>query len=58
MTVELTSELEAKSARVQETLDRRYDDLKSGKAELVPAEEVLRRLRAKGVAWREEAGAA
>lgn len=38
--------------RVQETLDTRYDDLKSGKARLVPAEEVVRRLRAKSAAWR------
>lgn len=78
MTVELTSELEAKLERlavetgrtkdefvqdamagyfdelerVQETLDTRYDDLKSGKVELVPAEEVVRRLRAKSAAWR------
>lgn len=36
--------------QVRDTLDSRYDDLKSGRVKLVPAEEVFARLRAKSEA--------
>jgi predicted DNA-binding protein len=34
---------------LRQTLDSRYDDVKSGKVKLIPGEEVLARLRAKRV---------
>ena len=34
-------------AHIQETLDRRYDDLKSGRVQPIEGEEVLKRLREK-----------
>jgi len=39
-------------ARVRETLDRRYDDIKSGRVQLIDGEEAFARLRAKSEAWR------
>lgn len=36
--------------QVRGTLDRRYDDIKSGKVKLVPGDEVMARLRAKNAA--------
>jgi BioD-like phosphotransacetylase family protein len=36
--------------QVRETLDSRYDDLKSGRVKLIPGEEVFARLRAKSEA--------
>jgi predicted transcriptional regulator len=36
--------------QVRDTVDRRYDDLKSGKVKLVPGNEVITRLRAKNAA--------
>ena len=38
----------------RETLDRRYDDLESGRVKLVPGHEVFARLRAKSAARRAE----
>ena len=35
-----------------ETLDRRYDDLESGRVKLIPGDEVFARLRAKSAARR------
>lgn len=40
--------------QVRETLDRRYDDIKSGKAKLIPGEEVVARLREKSAARRQQ----
>jgi predicted transcriptional regulator len=37
-------------AQVRHTLDRRYDDLKSGRVKPVPGDEVFARLRAKSAA--------
>lgn len=37
---------------VRQTLDRRYDEIKSGKLELIPSEEVFRRLREKSAVRR------
>jgi len=39
-------------AETRETLDRRYDDLASGKVKLIPGDEVIARLRAKSAAYR------
>ena len=39
-------------AETRETLDRRYDDLASGKVKLIPGDEVIARLRAKSAAHR------
>jgi predicted transcriptional regulator len=36
----------------RQTLDRRYDDVESGKVKLIPGEEVFARLRAKSAARR------
>ena len=36
----------------RETLDRRYDDLESGRVKLIPGDEVFARLRAKSAARR------
>jgi len=36
----------------RETLDRRYDDLESGRVKLIPGDEVFARLRAKSTARR------
>ena len=38
--------------RVRETLDRRYDDIKSGRVKLIPGDEVIARLREKSAAHR------
>jgi predicted transcriptional regulator len=37
---------------LRETLDRRYDDIKNGKVNLIPGHEVFRRLREKSAARR------
>jgi len=39
-------------AKVRETLDRRYDDLESGRVRPIPGDEVIDRLRAKRAAYR------
>lgn len=39
-------------AQTRETLDRRYDEIKSGKVKLIPGEEMLARLRARSAAYR------
>jgi hypothetical protein len=39
-------------AQTRETLDRRYDDLESGKVKPIPGDEVIARLRAKSAAYR------
>jgi len=39
-------------AFTRETLDRRYDDLESGRVKPIPGEEVFARLRAKSAARR------
>jgi hypothetical protein len=39
-------------AQARETLDNRYDDLESGRVKLIPGDEVIARLRAKGAAYR------
>jgi hypothetical protein len=39
-------------AQVRETLDSRYDDIKSGKVKLIPGEEAFARLKAKSDARR------
>ena len=39
-------------AHVRETLDSRYDDIKSGKVKLIDGEEAFARLKAKSEAWR------
>lgn len=39
-------------AHLRQTLDSRYDDIKSGKVKLVPGEEVVARLRARSAARR------
>lgn len=38
--------------RTRETLDRRYDDVKSGKVKLVPGEDVVARLRERSAGYR------
>ena len=38
--------------RTRETLDRRYDDVKSGRVKLVPGEDVVARLRGRSAAYR------
>lgn len=38
----------------RETLDRRYDDLESGRVKAIPGDEVIARLRAKSAARRAE----
>jgi len=37
---------------LRQTLDRRYDDIKSGKVNLIPGDEVFRRLREKSASRR------
>jgi len=37
---------------LRQTLDRRYDEIKSGKVTLIPGDEVFRRLREKSAARR------
>ncbi len=39
-------------AQARQTLDRRYDDLESGRVKPVPGDEVIARLRAKSAAYR------
>ncbi len=39
-------------AQTRETLDRRYDDLESGRVKPIPGDEVIARLRAKSAAYR------
>ena len=39
-------------AQVRGMLDRRYDDIESGKVKLIPGDEVIARLRAKNAARR------
>ncbi len=39
-------------AQVRNTLDKRYDDIKSGKGELIPGDEVIARLRERSAAYR------
>ena len=39
-------------AQVRETIDSRYDDIKSGTVRLIPGDEAFARLRAKSEAWR------
>ena len=39
-------------ARVREMLDTRYDEMKSGKVQLIDGAEAFDRLRAKSEAWR------
>ena len=39
-------------AQVRETLDSRYDDIKSGKVKLIPGDEVIARLRERSAAYR------
>lgn len=41
-----------KLERTRETLDRRYDDIKSGRVNLVPGEDVITRLRERSAAYR------
>ena len=41
-------------AHVRDTLDRRYDDIKSGKVKLIPGDEVFARLREKSAAARRQ----
>jgi hypothetical protein len=38
--------------QARETLDRRYDDLESGRVKPIPGDEVIARLRAKSAAYR------
>ncbi len=40
--------------QVRDTLDRRYDDIKSGRVKLLPGDEVMARLRAKNAARRSQ----
>jgi len=39
-------------AEARQTLDRRYDDLESGRVKPVPGDEVVARLRARSAAYR------
>jgi hypothetical protein len=39
-------------AQMRETLDSRYDDIKSGKVNLIPGDEVIARLRERSAAYR------
>ncbi len=39
-------------AQIRETIDRRYDDIKSGKVQLIDGEEAFAKLRAKSEARR------
>jgi len=39
-------------AQMRETLDSRYDDIKSGKVNLIPGDEVISRLRERSAAYR------
>ena len=39
-------------AQVRQTLDTRYDDVKSGKVKLIPGDEVIARLRERSAAYR------
>lgn len=49
MEVHLT-EYQSELADVREMLDNRYDDIETGKAKLVPGDEVFARLREKSAA--------
>ena len=40
-------------AQVRETLDGRYDDIKSGKVKLIPGDQVIARLRERSAAFRQ-----
>jgi hypothetical protein len=42
----------AELAQVRQTLDTRYDDIKSGKVKLLPGDEVIARLRERSAAYR------
>ena len=44
-------------AGTREMLDRRYDDIKSGRVKLIPGDEVFARLRKKSEARRQKPGA-
>jgi predicted transcriptional regulator len=44
-------------AGTREMLDRRYDDIKSGRVKLIPGDEVFARLREKSEARRQKPGA-
>jgi predicted transcriptional regulator len=39
-------------ALIRQTLDSRYEDIKSGKVKLVPGDEVIARLRGRSAAYR------
>ena len=39
-------------AQVRQTLDSRYDDIKTGKVTLIPGDEVVARLRGRSAAYR------
>jgi hypothetical protein len=39
-------------AETRDVLDRRYDDIKSGKVKLIPGDEVIVRLRERSAAYR------
>jgi predicted transcriptional regulator len=43
-------------AHVRDTLDSRYDDIKSGKVKLIPGDEVFERLRRKSETLRQQRG--
>jgi predicted DNA-binding protein len=43
-------------ARTRETLDTRYDDLKSGKVRLIPGDEAIEYFRQKSAARRAQSG--
>jgi hypothetical protein len=43
-------------AQTRETLDSRYDDLKSGRVKPIPGDEVIARLREKSAARRSQPG--
>jgi hypothetical protein len=43
-------------SQTQEMLNRRYDDLKSGRVKLIPGDEVIARLHNKSVARRSQPG--
>ena len=43
-------------AETRNMLDRRYDDIKSGRVKLIPGEDVFARLREKSAAYRSNSG--
>jgi len=47
MEEELNPDVQAELDRIRETLDRRYDELKSGSVKLIDGEEAFDRLRQK-----------